>query len=462
MRYEIEMHSYQDEGVEFLRENPKAALWVDMGMGKTIMLLTLIRDLLREKSVQKILIVAPLKVAEQTWPNEIDEWEHTKDLRYTVIRHQNPAVRRQLAMSKTRIHIINREMLKWLVDMFAELRYWPYDMLVIDEVSSFKDHRTARFKALRRTISHYKRVYEMTATPVAEGMLGLFAQFYILDEGERFGRSVTKFREEYFDHNPYAHTYELKDGAEERLIEKISDITLVLRARDHLKLRKAEPLPRKLKLTDSEQAAYDKFERDLILKLPNDIEIEALTGAALNQKLLQAASGCVYDANKQAHNFHDHKLDDLEQLIEEADGTPVLVSYWFKSSRDRIRKRFPRSTIMDRSGRCVAPWNAGDIPILLAHPQSAGHGLNMQYGPCRNIYFFDTPWSHELYSQLILRVAGRQGQRYDVNVHHAVTKGTVDEAVMGKHELNQDVQGRLFQRLIDKRKEIKNGYRKAA
>jgi hypothetical protein len=453
MRSEIEMHAYQDKALDFAHANPKSALWIDMGLGKTVTMGTLLRDLIRDKGMKKALIVAPLRVATQTWPNEFASWEHLCDIDYTVIQHSNAAVRRQLALSRAPVHIINREMIHWLVDLFAELKAWPYDTLIIDEASSVKDHSTKRFKALRRALPHLKRIHALTATPATESFLGLFAQYFILDGGERFGRSVTAFREGYFKHDEYKRTYTLLPGAEEAMVQKISDITIVMRSEDYLDVSKPHNLTRPIQLTDEEISAYRKFERDLILKLPSDVEIEALNGAALNMKLMQAASGCVYDDAKNPHDFHAHKLDDLEQVAEEADGKPVLVGYWFKSSLDRLRKRFPKAVQMDKEGKCLPDWNSGKIKMLFAHPQSAGHGLNMQYGPCRDIYWFDLPWSHELYSQFVRRVV-RQGQKNVVRVHHAVAQGTVDENVMAAHDDKGDAQSRLFERLLELRKQI--------
>lgn len=456
MRSEIEMHHYQDKLVELAKSSSRLAAWVDMGLGKTVSFATVLRDLLAEKQIRKALIVAPVRVAAQTWPDEFAEWDHLNKLWYTVIRDDNAAVRKQLALSKAPIHIINREQIVWLIDFYAEVGGWPYDCLVIDEASSFKDHKTKRFKALRRVLPHFKRIYELTATPATESFLGLFAQFFILDRGETFGRSVTAFRKEYFDHNIYTRAYELKDGAEEAITHKISPTTVVMRAEDYLSVKKPHNLRREIKLTADQLKAYKEFERDLILKLPSEVEIAALTGAALNQKLMQAASGCVYDDAKFAHDFHPHKLDDLEEVIEETQGTPILVSYWFKSSLDRLKKRFPQLVVMDKEGKCLPAWNTGKIKLLAAHPMSAGHGLNMQYGPCRDIYWFDLPWSFELYSQLVSRVV-RQGQTRVIRVHHAVTKGTVDETVIEDKTIKGDRQGALFKRLIELRREVSGG-----
>ena len=413
-----------------------------MGLGKTATVLTVIRDLLKSGEIKRVLVIAPLKVATQTWPTEISEWRHLQNLDYTLIRSDDPHVRVQLAQSRKRIHIINREMVLWLVNLWAEAKRWPYDMIVIDESSSFKDHKTNRFKALKRVRRLVKRMVQMTATPAAESYMGLFAQFYLLDGGERFGNSVTRWREENFKHNEYSKSYTILPERKEHIMEKVADITLVMRAEDHLDLEEPLKLKRKLRLTDPEMKAYKAFEKTLILKLPSGEEIEALTAAALSQKLLQAASGAVYDETKRAVPFHNHKIEDLEELVEELDGSPLMISYWFKSSKERLMRAFPKAVLMDRAGKAVDPWNRGEIPLLLVHPQSAGHGLNMQYGPGHDLYFFDMFWSGELYNQIIRRLA-RQGQKKVVRVHHALTVGTHDEDAMAAQEAKGDEESKL-------------------
>lgn len=432
-RWEVELHPYQDTAIEFAHKHPFSALWIDMGLGKTVSILTVLRDLLARDEIKRCLVIAPLKVATQTWPNEIAEWRHLRHLKYTIIRSQDRHVRTQLAQSKTRLHIINREMLPWLVSMWAEAKKWPYDMVVVDESSSFKDHNTNRFKALKRVRRLLKRMHHLTATPASESYMGLFAQYYLLDGGERFGDSITRFRREYFDHNVWKKSYTIKDEKKHEIISKIANITLVMRAEDHLNLEEPLMLKRKLTLEPSELKAYRKFQRTLILSLPNGEEIEALTAAALSQKLLQAASGAVYDERKVAVPFHNHKIEDMEELVEELDGSPLMVAYWFRSSLARLVKAFPQATVMDRGGKAVNDWNAGRIPILLVHPQSAGHGLNMQYGPGHDLAFFDMFWSGELYDQIIRRIA-RQGQKKVVRVHHLLTQQTHDMDAMASQE----------------------------
>lgn len=431
-RWEVEMHPYQDEGIEFLRVVPRSAFWVDMGLGKTVMVWSLIKELLAKDEIRRVLVLAPLKVATQTWPNETREWRHLLKMKFTLIRSDDRAVRMQLLQSKTRVHIINREMFPWLVEQWRQAKKWPYDMVVIDD-TSFKDHTTNRFKHMKLVRRFFKRIIWMTASPAAESFMGLFAQFYILDGGERFGNSITAFRLRYFDHDVYKKTYKLKEGMREEIMQKIAPITLVMREEDHLDIKKPNMLKRKLQMTPNEMRAYKKFERTLIIEMPNGEEIEALTAAALSQKLLQAASGAIYNEAKVAVPFHEHKIEDLATLIEELDGSPIMVPYWFKSSRDRLMKAFPKATLMDRTGKAVGPWNEGKIPVLFVHPQSAGHGLNMQYGPGHDIYMFDMFWSGELYQQVIKRVA-RQGQKKVVRVHHPLMIGTHDEDAMASQE----------------------------
>lgn len=441
-RYEVELHPYQDEAIEFVHANPKCALWIDMGLGKTVSALTVIRDLLARNAVRRVLVIAPLKVATQTWPTEMKEWKHLQKIDYTVIRDKDLHVRTQHAQSKARLHIINREMFPWLVNLWATAKRWPYDMIVIDESSSFKDHTTIRYKAAKMIRKLATRTILMTATPASESYMGLFAQFYLLDGGERFGTSITHFRDTYFDHNQYTKGYTLKEEKREEIMEKVADVTLVMRAEDYLDLEEPHMLPRKLTLEPHELKAYKKFERTLILSMPDGSEIEALTAAALSQKLLQAASGAVYDEAKKPVHFHDHKIESMKELVEELDGSPLMIAYWFKSSRERLLKAFPQATLMDRAGKAVDPWNRGEIPILIVHPQSAGHGLNMQYGPGHDLAMFDMFWSGELWKQIIRRLA-RQGQKKVVRVHPFVTVDTHDEDAMDAQEEKGDEENRL-------------------
>ncbi len=447
------MHPYQDDGIAFLHETPRCAFWVDMGLGKTVMVWTYIKELLKQKKVRRVLVLAPLKVATQTWPNETREWRHLLKMDFTLIRSDDRTVRIQLLQSKSPVHIINREMFPWLVEQWRQAKKWPYDMVVIDD-TSFKDHTTNRFKSMKLVRRFFKRIVWMTASPASESFMGLFAQFYILDGGERFGNSITAFRRDYFDHNVYKKTYTLKEGKREEIMQKIAPITLVMREEDHLDIAKPHMLKRKLNMTSNEMKAYKKFERTLIMQMPNGEEIEALTASALSQKLLQAASGAIYNEAKIAVPFHEHKIEDLATLVEELDGSPIMVTYWFKSSRDRLIKAFPKGVLMDRTGKAVGPWNEGKIPLLFVHPMSAGHGLNMQYGPGHDIYLFDMFWSGELYQQVIKRVA-RQGQKKVVRVHHPLMVGTHDDDAMASQESKGAEEAKLKAAILRIRKRVR-------
>jgi len=499
-----DLHDYQAKiAVPFLRERPFSALFVDLGMGKTIISLTLIADLLCRFEFNKALIIGPLRVVNQTWPDEIPRWQHTAPITWALIRDEElqeavrragriarapivaeakeeairrgidpdlepsatkqvireflalrrdeiEAARRKVARVEIRkasmrnpasVHLINREQVEFLVDAWG--RDWPYDVVIIDESSSLKDHKTKRFKALRRVRPLIKRMHQLTATPVAEGYMGLFAQMYLLDQGKRLGSSITKFRERYFVRGWNLYSWKLREGAEREITEKISDICLTLKKEDYLKDLKAPVFnPRYVNLTDDEMKQYKSLERDFITTLDDGTEIEAEQASALSNKLLQFASGAVYDENGVAHRVHDHKIEELRQIVEEACGEPLLVAYWFKPSLKRLTECFPDAVVMDRTGKAVSKWNKRKIPILLVHPQGSGHGLNLQHGG-HHLVFFDIPWSLELYQQTIGRL-DRQGQTNPVVVHHIIAKGTVEEHVVDGLKQKRDVQEIFF------------------
>lgn len=501
-RAEWEMHLYQDTALDFLIDNPFCALFIDTGLGKTIILLTLIARLIQQNIDEQILVIAPVRVAAQTWPTEIGEWQHTSWLGYTVIRAEDddPEVisagkaaydearywaattaeaqkaagaartvkkeelRQARMRERTNVHIINREALGWLIDQYSvwiekkvhgkirrvrKIVGWPYRTVIIDESSSFKDHTTARFKALIsvRAQGFIDRMHELTATPAAEGYMGLFAQIYLLDRGERLGGNITAYREEYFKHNHYARTYKLLPGAKERISDKIADICLVMKSADYLDEQEPLFLDRKLHMTPAEMAMYRRFERDFILTLPDGEEIEAKTAASLSSKLLQLASGAVYTETRETRHVHEHKIEDLRQLVEELkDDEPILVSYWYQSSLARLKKAFPSAVVMDKSGKAVKPWNEGKIKMLLVHPAGVAHGLNMQYGPGHDVYLFDACWSYELFYQLYRRIH-RQGQKLQVRIHLPQIIGTNDELVVGRLHEKEDAQEFLFRRI---------------
>jgi SNF2 family DNA or RNA helicase len=495
-----DMHDYQNFAVDFMEANPFSALFVDLGLGKSVISLTLIMRLLSRFAFKRVLVIAPKRVATNTWPNEIAAWRHTAPLTYNHIRDEElqdavnragrqarvaaieqanddvlqfdmsgeaskvwikqqvgiavkrarvrasrVAVREATLRSPATIDLINREQVEFLVRAWG--RDWPYDVVIIDESSCLKDHTTRRFKALQAVRPFIKRMHQLTATPAAETYMHLFSQIYLLDLGKRLGKNITAYRDKYFVRSRDGFTWALRDGADAEIAKKIADICLVMKSEDYLDLEKPIPRKRRVPLTPAELKAYKAFERDLILPISEETVIEAETAAALVNKLLQYASGAVYDAEKKVHHIHDHKIDELRSIVEEAEGEPLLVAYWFKPSLARLKAAFPQAVVMDKDGDCIAAWNAGKIPILLVHPQSAGHGLNLQKGG-HHIVFFDIPWSLELYLQLIGRLA-RQGQEHVVILHHLIAEGTVDEDVvdvlMGKRDA-QEILFRLIKR----------------
>lgn len=483
-----DMRRFQDGASQFMHEHPFSMLVLDMGLGKTVSTATMISDLVAEHlGREKVLIVGPLRVATETWPTEFRLWRHLAWLDTTLIHvyddHPelkrierlakddcrrrglkltdkearesiNAAVaickdqlRRGLAREDTSVHIIAMHNLEWLVELHG--RKWPYRTVIIDESSMLKDHSTQRFKALKKIRNArpalIDRMHLLTATPAAEGYLGLFPQIWLLDKGERLGSNITSYRETYFKHNAYTHQYKLQPGAEQQILDKISDIALVMRKKDYLdEVRDPVIIERKVRLSERQRELYDEMERDLMVTLDDGTRVEAETAAALSQKLLQMASGALYETVlvapedpddpemgyekvKKVHKLHDHKIDELREIVDEAQGATLLVAYHFKSSLDRLKKAFPKARVMDREGRCIKDWNAGKIPMLLIHPQSGGHGLNLQHGG-HNLVFFDLPWSLEFWLQLIGRLA-RQGQTEAVIVQMLIAAGTLDEAV---------------------------------
>lgn len=469
-----QLHGYQRTAYDFIMAHPFCALFIDMGLGKTVTSLTCAVDLLMNFEVQKVLIIAPRRVARKTWPDEIANWWHTCMFEYQVIEG-SPAQRQAAIQNPCSIHIVSRDNVEWLTEQWK--KKWPYDMVIIDESSSFKDHKTRRFKALCRARPYIKRLVELTATPAAETYMHLFAQVFLLDQGARFGRSITGFQEEYFTYNRWSYKHKIRPGAEQRILDKIADICLVMRAEDYLDVKKPIYINRKVLMDKKQSQLYAEMAENLVVEVYGDgdepVYVEAETAASLSSKLLQMASGVLYNTyldginpktgkpiqHRDVYEIHDHKLDMLEEIIEECAGLNILVGYHFRSSLDRIKKRFPKAVQMDKEGECVTKWNQGKIPMLLAHPQSAGHGLNLQKGG-HVIVFYDIPYSLELYLQFIGRLA-RQGQLNVVKVIHLVAEGvkqdksgewvpmeTVDAGVVAAVQAKQDGQEWLLQELL--------------
>ena len=399
--------------------------------------LTALNDLIfDELKVSKVLVIAPLRVARDTWAAEKEKWDHLKDLDISVIVG-DLKTRKAAVSSSAQIYIINRENIKWLVEYYDKngLR-WDVDCVVIDELSSFKNYQSQRFKWLRKVRPFVKRWIGLTGTPTSNGLMDLFSEIGILDGGERLGRFIGRFRESYFkpgSMNPstgVVFSYVPRPGAEERIYERISDMTISMKALDYLHLPDCIYVNHEVEMSPSENRFYDQLKRDLIIPT-EDGDIDAANAASLSNKLLQMSNGAVYDENKAARFIHNRKLDMLEDLIEAANGQPVLIAYWFKHDRTRIIEHLTAAGYVPRDIKAtedIVAWNNRQIPVALIHPASAGHGLNIQSGG-HILIWFGLTWSLELYQQTNARL-WRQGQQETVTIHHIVTKNTVDEDVL--------------------------------
>ena len=430
-------HNYQAYCIDYIKGHPVSALFLTMGLGKTVITLTALRDLmLDDVAVSKALVIAPLRVARDTWPSEIDKWEHLHDLDCSVIvgtTKERTAALNHSAM----VYVINRENVKWLVEYYEKngLR-WDFDGVVIDELSSFKNYQSQRFKYLRKVRPFVKRWVGLTGTPTSNGLMDLWAEIGILDGGERLGRFIGRFREAYFkpgSMNPstgVVFQYVPRPGAEEQIYSRISDMTISMKALDYLHMPECVYADHMVEMSEQERKLYDMLRSDLIIPL-EDGDIDAANAASLTGKLLQMANGAVYDENGEARNIHSRKLEMLEDLIESANGQPVLVAYWFKHDRSRIIDHLTSLGYTPRDikeSADIKDWNAGRIPVALIHPASAGHGLNIQQGG-HILIWFGLTWSLELYQQTNARL-WRQGQSETVTIHHIITKNTVDEDVL--------------------------------
>lgn len=418
-------YDYQEYARQFIIDHPRCGLLLDMGLGKTVITLTAMWELLYDSfEVGRILVIAPLRVAKDTWPKEIAKWEHLQLMTFSVVVGTEKE-RRAALVRKASVYIINRENVSWLIDNHL----FRFDMIVIDELSSFKSPQAKRFKALKKVRGSVKRIIGLTGTPAPNGLIDLWSQIFLLDGGERLGRFVTAYRERYFlpdkRSRDVVYTYKLRNGSEEAIYDRVSDICVSMKAADHLKMPELVVTDVEVEMDLNEQKMYEQLKADLILPMI-DGDIDAKSAVGLSGKLLQMANGAVYDENGKVQHIHDRKLDALEDMIEAANGRPVLVAYWFQHDRERLLKRF-KATAIDTSDNITA-WNKGEIPIGIIHPASAGHGLNLQEGGCRLIWFGLT-WSLELYQQCNARLY-RQGQKFTVTIQHLVTKGTIDEDVL--------------------------------
>lgn len=433
-------HDYQKYAVEYIKSHPVTALFLDMGLGKTVTALTAIRDLMYDTfEVRRVLVVAPLRVARDTWPEEIRKWDHLKDLTCSVVVG-NVAERRRALQQEADIYIVNRENLAWL---YQNSRL-DFDMVVLDELSSFKNAQSKRFKAMKAMRPKVKRIVGLTGTPSGNGLMDLWAEFRLLDMGERLGRYISQYRNLYFKpdkrNGMVVFSYKPLPGAEEVIYHQISDITVSMKASDYLKMPEMVSVAKEVTLSEKEKKRYDELKKSLVLELPGG-EVTAANAASLTMKLSQMANGAIYTDDKNVVGIHDRKLDALEDLVESANGQPVLVAYWFKHDKDRIQKRMEAREL--KSSQDFADWNAGRIPVALIHPASAGHGLNLQQGGSILIWFGLT-WSLEFYQQTNARL-WRQGQKSrTVIIQHIVAKGTIDERILKVLEHKDGTQAALI------------------
>lgn len=453
LKSEYQPHPYQDYSTDFILQHKEAGLFLEPGLGKTVISLTAIWMLLYDYfDATKVLVIAPLRVARDTWSRECEKWAHLNGL--VISKVLGSEKERKMALYKRAdVYVINRENVEWLV----KTKEWDFDTVIIDELSSFKSPAAKRFKALKKVRHKIKRIVGLTGTPAPNGLLDIWSQIYLLDGGERLGRTFSGYRSRYFHPQKYINggipaDYTLNENAEEKIYEKISDICISMKALEYLEMPDCIFNKVEVELSEKEMKLYRKLERDLLLPL-EDSDVDAANAAVLSNKLLQMAGGAVYDEFSDVQRIHGRKLDALEDLVEAANGKPVLVYYSFKHDKDRIQERFDAGEI--NTSEDIAKWNAGQMQMALCHPASAGHGLNLQDGGC-TIIWFGLTWSLELYQQANARL-WRQGQKQTVVIHHIIAKDTIDERVMYALEEKDTSQAALIAAVKARMNQYKEG-----
>ena len=459
---EFKPHAYQQHCINKIIEIKKLGLFLDMGLGKTITTLTAVKELKYNRFlVRRVLVIAPKKVAEGTWTREAAKWDHTQMLRVSPVLGSQ-AKRIRALNTPADLYIINRENVCWLVDYYRNA--WPFDMVVVDESSSFKSHSAKRFKALASVSSRIDRMVEWTGTPSPNGLDDLWSQIFLLDGGERLGKRHTQFRERYFQPDKrgadgMVYSYEAKPGTEESILKQISDICISMKAEDYLQLPDVTYHEIPVELDSKSLKAYYELEREMVLQLPEDDEtISVTSAAALSNKLLQLANGALYDEDRQVHEVHNCKIEAFLELIESLQGKPALVFYNYQHDRARILKALEKSGLAVRELKTTQDeddWNAGKIQVLLTHPASSAYGLNLQQGG-NHVVWFGLTWNYELYTQANKRLH-RQGQKEKVIIHHLVCSGTRDTDVMQALQRKDDVQSWVMESLKARIRKIREG-----
>ena len=419
---------YQRYAIRRIIDTPAVALLLDMGMGKTVSTLTAINELMFDRfEVHKVLVIAPLRVALSTWRDECEMWEHTRHLRISIAVG-GLRTREEALAEDADIYVVNRDVVKWLVGYYRAK--WPFDMVVVDESSSFKNPASQRFKALRKVRPLVQRVVLLTGTPAPNGLMDLWSQLYLLDRGERLGRTLTEYRERYFrpgqQSGNIVYSYDARPGAEQEIFRRIGDICVSMKSEDYLTLPPLIQNVVRVQLPDAAARRYREMERELVLSI-GDADITAVSAAALSNKLLQMANGAVYDTEGDVVRIHEAKLDALDEIISCNEGKSVMVIYSYRHDLETLRQRYPKAREL-KTADDIRAWNAGQIPLLLVHPQSAGHGLNLQHGG-HIVVWYGLTWSLEAYQQTNKRLH-RPGQTEPVVLHRLVARDTVDEDVM--------------------------------
>lgn len=420
-----DLHKYQQRMIDFIYNTPKCAVWAGLGLGKTITTLSAITDLIDSMVVSKVLIVAPLRVTNSVWHKEAANWQHTKHLKFSIVTGSEKE--RLAALHKTAdVYVINRENVSWIVEHYA--KKWPFDMIVLDEASSFKSASSQRFKALRKTIPFTNRLVELTGTPSPNGLLDIWSQMYLIDSGERLGRSMTAYKQRFFEAGHNGYSFKPVKSADKIIHKLIDDIVISLNVEDYLEMPERIDTVIRVPLPPSRMGEYKQLERDFIMQI-NDAEIVAYNAATLAGKLLQYCNGAMYtDELKNWTEIHTAKLDALDEILEDNQDENLLIAYNYKTDLIRLKARYPDAVVLDKNPDTITQWNNGNIKMLLAHPASAGHGLNLQHGGSI-IVWFGLNWSLELYQQFNGRLH-RQGQTKPVRVVHIVADGCIDDKVM--------------------------------